>query len=208
MAITASVPTWLGANAPTANGQILVQGGYEQQGNAYKAEYTLTLDGSATSAAVNFIDGVNGIFPPSGNQNLPIASVTESSTTVTVTLQQATLPSWLTTNAIVTIAGVQGTSAAGYNLANVTVTGTSSNTFTYTAASGLTSPATANTGTVIGVAQVPTAVAVNVTGGTQVTSHTTPAVAAASITSTGFTVYLSAAGTSAATLVVIANIYR
>jgi len=67
MAITTLNPTYVNSgNLPLA-GQILASGGADQVELAYKCTWTITLDGSATTAALNIIDGTQTLpFTPSG----------------------------------------------------------------------------------------------------------------------------------------------
>lgn len=67
MAITTLNPTYVNSgNLPLA-GQILASGGADQVELAYKATWTITLDGAATTAALNIIDGTQALpFTPSG----------------------------------------------------------------------------------------------------------------------------------------------
>lgn len=66
MAISAVAASYAG-QGPTATGQILASGGSDEVELAYKGEATATLDGTATSFVVNFIDGTQTIpFTPSG----------------------------------------------------------------------------------------------------------------------------------------------
>lgn len=67
MAITTLNPTYVNSgNLPLA-GQILASGGADQVELAYKCTWTITLDGAATTAALNIIDGTQTLpFTPSG----------------------------------------------------------------------------------------------------------------------------------------------
>lgn len=56
MAITTSNPTYV-TQGPTASGQILASGPSGMAELAYIGVSTLTLDGAATTAVINFIDG-------------------------------------------------------------------------------------------------------------------------------------------------------
>lgn len=58
---------WSGQGVPQYSGQIIATGGSDQQELAYKGTVTVTLDGSATTGTVNFIDGTQTLpFTPAG----------------------------------------------------------------------------------------------------------------------------------------------
>lgn len=65
MAITVGTAVYEG-QAPTKSGQIIVEGGKGVDFTAYRGIATLTLDGTATTATINFIDGTEALpFTPS-----------------------------------------------------------------------------------------------------------------------------------------------
>ena len=67
MAITTLNPTYVNSGNLPLTGQILASGGSDQVELAYKANWTITLDGAATTAALNLIDGTQTLpFTPSG----------------------------------------------------------------------------------------------------------------------------------------------
>lgn len=67
MAITTLNPTYVNSGNLPLTGQILASGGSDQVELAYKCTWTITLDGSATTAALNIIDGTQVLpFTPSG----------------------------------------------------------------------------------------------------------------------------------------------
>lgn len=63
MAIPAQNLTLTGSSQiPVGQGTVLAYGGSDNQEVAYKGTATFTLDGSLTSATLNWIDGTNGLF--------------------------------------------------------------------------------------------------------------------------------------------------
>lgn len=63
MAIAAqSLSSYGPSQIPVGQGTVLAYGGSDNQETAYNGTVTFILDGSTTTATINFIDGTNGIF--------------------------------------------------------------------------------------------------------------------------------------------------
>ena len=85
MAITAQNGTYL-TQGPTASGQVLAPNELSNLENALMGTATFTLDGSSTSATLNFIDGTKTLsFTPTGVDAAIIGGTQNAATPIGVT---------------------------------------------------------------------------------------------------------------------------
>lgn len=111
MALTIGALSYEGQQ-PAASGQVLVTGPSDANSVAYKGNFTVTLDGTSTSATVNFIDGTNGLYF-TVNQSTSQEDVTQGNA---VTAQA---PSGI----LLTVSGGTQTGYLGVSATSLTATG-------------------------------------------------------------------------------------